>query len=80
MYENYYLYNGQDSVTNLTNTTGASTSSYDYDSFGNSITRPGTSSNSYKYSTKELDSTGLIYFAKITDTFQSNRDSVPDSR
>ncbi|MCX5709329.1 MAG: RHS repeat-associated core domain-containing protein, partial [Candidatus Omnitrophica bacterium] len=60
--ESYYLYNAQGSVTTLANTTGVSTNSNDYDSFGNTITQSGTSSNPYQYSTKELDSTGLIYF------------------
>jgi len=60
--ESYYLYNGQNGVINLTNLSGASTGIYDYDSFGNTLAQSGTSSNTYGYSTKELDSTGLIYF------------------
>jgi RHS repeat-associated protein len=45
----YYLYDGLGSTRQLTNSSGAVTDSYVYDSFGNKIAGTGTSANPYGF-------------------------------
>jgi len=60
----YFDYNDLGSVANLTTTTGATASSYNFDAFGNLLTtQAGNDTNRYLFSTKELDKrSGLYYF------------------
>lgn len=60
--QDYYLYDGSGSVTNLASSAGVNTQTYAYDAFGNTIAQPGTAVNNHNFLTKEVSSTGLIYF------------------
>ncbi|MFA4888346.1 MAG: RHS repeat-associated core domain-containing protein [Candidatus Omnitrophota bacterium] len=58
----YYHYDGQDNVTVITGSSAERLMSASYDSFGNLLEKSGIADNSYKFSTKETDPSGLIYF------------------
>jgi len=58
----YYQYDGLGSVVNLTNPTGLTTQSYNYDAFGNVTAKSGLVTNSRQFLTKETDASGLVYF------------------
>lgn len=59
----YYMYNGHADVTALINASnGATTATYDYDSFGNILSKTGLTSNSVLYAGYQYDTeTGLYY-------------------
>jgi len=52
----YYQYDGGGSVRQLTNSVGQVTDSYEYDAFGNSFTKTGTTPNNYLYRGEQFDS------------------------
>ncbi len=57
---NYYLDDGQGSVRDLTNSSGAITGSYTYDAFGNLLSSQGSTVNPYLYTGRQFDNlTGL---------------------
>ncbi len=59
----YYHYDGLGSVTNLTSSQGQNIAEYEYDAYGNILTQTGLAQlNPYRFSTKEQDKSGLIYF------------------
>jgi len=62
----YYDYNDQGTVANLTYLTGISSINYNYDAFGNLLTpQVGSDTNTHLFSTKELDAkSGLYYFGR----------------
>jgi RHS repeat-associated protein len=58
----YYHPDGLGSVLSLSNSSGALTDTYSYDSFGNQVNQTGVIHNSLRYITRNLDSeTGLLY-------------------
>jgi RHS repeat-associated protein len=58
----YYQYDGAGSVRQLTSSTGAVTDTYEYDAFGNSFTKQGTTPNNYLYRGEQWDpDLGLYY-------------------
>ena len=56
-----FLTDALDSTTALTNSSGATTASYIYEPFGNT-SATGGSTNSYQYTGRENDGTGVYYF------------------
>ena len=59
---NFYGYDGGGNVRSLTNTAGAITDEYEYDAFGNSFTKVGTTPNNYLYRGEQYDpDLGLYY-------------------
>jgi RHS repeat-associated protein len=59
---NFYQYDAQNSVRQLTNAAGSVTDTYDYDAFGNLMSRVGTTANDYLYTAEHFDtSLGLYY-------------------
>ena len=80
----YYGYDAARNVTFLTDNTGAVTDSYEYDSSGNIVNSVGTTPNSRKYASEELDSDlGLInlrtrYYSPENGRF-TTADSMPGS-
>jgi len=60
--ENYYMYDGRGSVSQLTNSTGATVASYKYDIYGETKTTNHIINNPYKYNAEATDSvTGMQY-------------------
>jgi RHS repeat-associated protein len=58
----FYGYDGGGNVRNLTNSAGAVTDEYEYDAFGNSFTKVGTTPNNYLYRGEQYDpDLGLYY-------------------
>jgi RHS repeat-associated protein len=58
----FYGYDGSGSVRQLTNSTGIVTDEYEYDAFGNSFTKSGTTPNNYLYRGEQYDpDLGLYY-------------------
>jgi RHS repeat-associated protein len=58
----FYGYDGGGNVRNLTNTTGAITDEYEYDAYGNSFTKVGTTPNVYLFRGEQYDpDLGLYY-------------------
>jgi RHS repeat-associated protein len=58
----FYGYDGFGSVRQLTNSAGTVTDSYEYDAFGNSFTKSGTTPNNYLYRGEQYDpDLGLYY-------------------
>ena len=58
----FYGYDGAGSVRQLTNSTGAVTDTYEYDAFGNTFTKHGTTPNNYLYRGEQYDpDLGLYY-------------------
>jgi RHS repeat-associated protein len=58
----FYGYDGGGSVRLLTNSAGAVTDAYEYDAFGNSFTKVGTTPNNYLYRGEQYDpDLGLYY-------------------
>ena len=58
----FYGYDGGGNVRSLTNTAGAITDEYEYDAFGNSFTKVGTTPNNYLYRGEQYDpDLGLYY-------------------
>jgi RHS repeat-associated protein len=60
----YYQYDGGGSVRQLTNSVGAVTDSYEYDAFGNSFTKQGTTPNNYLYRGEQFDSDLGLYYLR----------------
>jgi RHS repeat-associated protein len=60
----YYQYDGGGSVRQLTNSTGQVTDSYEYDAFGNSFTKQGTTPNNYLYRGEQYDSDLGLYYLR----------------
>jgi len=59
----FYHQDGLGSVTDLTDSAGATAKSYSYDAYGNILDSPGTVEQPYTYTGRELDSeTGLYYY------------------
>ena len=58
----FYGYDGAGSVRQLINSAGVVTDEYEYDAFGNSFTKTGTTSNNYLYRGEQYDpDLGLYY-------------------
>jgi RHS repeat-associated protein len=60
----FYGYDGGGSVRQLTNTVGVVTDEYEYDAFGNSFTRSGTTPNNYLYRGEQYDSDLALYYLR----------------
>lgn len=60
----FYGYDGQGSVRLLTNAGGTITDTYDYDAFGNLISRNGTTSNDYLYAGEQFDPNLRFYYLR----------------
>jgi RHS repeat-associated protein len=60
----YYQYDGGGSVRQLTNSSGVMTDSYEYDAFGNSFTKTGTTPNNYLYRGEQYDSDLGLYYLR----------------
>jgi RHS repeat-associated protein len=60
----FYGYDGHGSVRLLTDATAAITDTYDYDAFGNLISRTGTTSNDYLYSGEQFDANLGFYYLR----------------
>jgi len=60
----YYQYDGGGSVRQLTNSVGVVTDSYEYDAFGNSFTKQGTTPNNYLYRGEQYDSDLGLYYLR----------------
>jgi RHS repeat-associated protein len=59
----FYHQDGLGTVTDLTDSTGATAKSYAYDAYGNILESPGTLDQPYTYTGRELDSeSGLYYY------------------
>jgi RHS repeat-associated protein len=58
----FYVYDGGGSVRQLTNSAGVVTDEYEYDAYGNSFTKQGTTPNVYLYRGEQFDpDLGLYY-------------------
>ena len=60
----FYGYDGAGSVRQLTNTAGVVTDEYEYDAFGNSFTKTGTTPNNYLYRGELFDSDLGLYYLR----------------
>jgi RHS repeat-associated protein len=60
----FYGYDGGGNVRNLTSVTGATTDEYEYDAFGNSFTKVGTTPNNYLYRGEQFDSDLGLYYLR----------------
>ena len=58
----FYGYDGHGSVRFLTDSTGATTDSYDYDAFGNLISQTGATPNNYLFAGEQFDPALGIYY------------------
>ena len=73
----FYGYDGAGSVRQLTNTAGVVTDEYEYDAYGNSFTKTGTTPNVYLYRGEQYDSDLALYYLRAryynpnTDRFLS---------
>ncbi len=78
----FYVYDGGASVRQLTDSAGAVTDTYDYDSFGNLVHKTGSTLNNYRYRGEQWDSDLGLYYLRaryynpVTDRFMS-RDPKP---
>jgi RHS repeat-associated protein len=58
----FYVYDGGGSARQLTNSAGVVTDEYEYDAYGNSFTKQGTTPNNYLYRGEQVDlDLGLYY-------------------
>jgi RHS repeat-associated protein len=85
----FYQYDGHGSVRQLTNASGSVTDAYDYDAFGNLISRTGTTSNDYLYAGEQFDANLGFYYLRArymnpasgrflsTDVVEGNRFDPP---
>jgi len=60
----FYGYDGFGSVRQLTNFAGAVTDEYEYDAFGNSFTKTGTTPNNYLYRGEQYDADLGLYYLR----------------
>jgi RHS repeat-associated protein len=60
----FYGYDGFGSVRQLTNSSGVVTDSYEYDAFGNSFSKSGTTPNNYLYRGEQYDSDLALYYLR----------------
>jgi RHS repeat-associated protein len=60
----FYVYDGAGSVRQLTNVSGAVTDEYEYDAYGNSFTKSGTTPNNYLYRGEQFDSDLGLYYLR----------------
>jgi RHS repeat-associated protein len=60
----FYGYDGAGSVRQLTNSTGQVTDEYEYDAFGNSFTKQGTTPNNFMYRGEQYDSDLGLYYLR----------------
>ncbi|MFC5530163.1 RHS repeat domain-containing protein [Cohnella yongneupensis] len=58
----YYQYNGHGDVVQITNATGATLNSYDYDVWGNITSKSETMSNPFKYTGEVYDDESSLYY------------------
>jgi RHS repeat-associated protein/uncharacterized repeat protein (TIGR01451 family) len=58
----FYGFDGHGSVRFLTDSTGATTDTYDYDSFGNLISKTGATPNNYLFAGEQFDTALGIYY------------------
>ncbi len=58
----YYEQDGVGSVTSLSNTSGALSQTYTYDSFGNTTNSSGSLTNFFRYTAREFDAETNFYF------------------
>jgi RHS repeat-associated protein len=60
----FYGYDGGGNVRQLTNSAGAVTDEYEYDAYGNSFTKVGTTPNNYLYRGEQFDSDLGLYYLR----------------
>jgi RHS repeat-associated protein len=60
----FYMYDGGGSVRQLTNSSGQVTDEYEYDAFGNSFTKSGTTPNNYLYRGEQYDPDLSLYYLR----------------
>jgi RHS repeat-associated protein len=60
----FYGYDGAGSVRQLTNSAGAVTDEYEYDAYGNSFTKQGTTPNNYLYRGEQFDADLGLYYLR----------------
>ncbi len=60
----FYVYDGGGSVRELTDATGKVTDEYEYDAYGNSFTKQGTTPNNYLYRGEQFDSDLGLYYLR----------------
>jgi RHS repeat-associated protein len=60
----FYGYDGGSNVRQLTSSAGAVTDTYEYDAFGNSFTKQGTTPNNYLYRGEQYDSDLGLYYLR----------------
>ena len=60
----FYGYDGGGSVRQLINSAGAVTDEYEYDAYGNSFTKQGTTPNNYLYRAEQFDSDLGLYYLR----------------
>jgi RHS repeat-associated protein len=60
----FYVYDGAGSVRQLTDSNGTPTDEYEYDAYGNSFTKQGTTPNNYLYRGEQYDSDLGLYYLR----------------
>jgi RHS repeat-associated protein len=60
----FYVYDGGGSVRQLTDSTGTPTDEYEYDAYGNSFTKQGTTPNNYLYRGEQYDNDLGLYYLR----------------
>jgi RHS repeat-associated protein len=60
----FYGYDGAGSIRQLTNSAGAVTDEYEYDAYGNSFTKQGTTPNNYLYRGEQYDNDLGLYYLR----------------
>ena len=75
----FYGYDGSGSVRRLTNSSGVVTDEYEYDAYGNSFTKQGTTLNNYLYRGEQFDSDLGLYYLRARYYNPSDR-KVPFQR
>jgi RHS repeat-associated protein len=60
----FYGYDGGGNVRQLTNSAGAVTDEYEYDAYGNSFTKQGTTPNNYLYRGEQYDTDLGLYYLR----------------
>jgi RHS repeat-associated protein len=60
----FYVYDGGGSVRQLTNSNGTVTDEYEYDAYGNSFTKSGTTPNNYLYRGEQYDADLSLYYLR----------------